>query len=230
MSVKPAKIMIVDDENDIIEFLTYNLKKEGHEVSSATDGQKALTLLQFETPDVIILDMMMPGMDGIEVCKEIRKSPKLNETQILFLTAQDDDFTQVEALEAGGDDFLGKPVKPKILTSRINVLLRRIKSSETETLTLKLGIFDIDVSKRSVQKHGKIIDLPKKEFEIMLLFAKKPGKVFGREEIFHKIWGNDVIVGSRTIDVHIRKLREKIGEDAIVTLKGVGYKFNEYSE
>ncbi len=228
--MKAAKIMIVDDENDIIEFLTYNLKKEGYEVTSATDGHKALTQLQFETPDVIILDLMMPGIDGIEVCKRLRQNPIFNETQILFLTAQDDDFTQVEALEAGGDDFLGKPVKPKILTSRINVLLRRIKSTDQEIINLKLGSFDIDVTKRIVLKKGKAIELPKKEFEILLLFASKPGKVFGREEIFHKIWGNDVIVGSRTIDVHIRKLREKIGEDAIITLKSVGYKFNEYSE
>jgi two-component system, OmpR family, alkaline phosphatase synthesis response regulator PhoP len=226
MTEKPFKLMIVDDETDIIEFLTYSLLKDGYEVVSATDGLMALALLEKEKPSIIVLDIMMPGMNGIEVCKVIRNNPKFKDVLILFLTAQSDDFTQVDAFDAGGDDFLSKPLKPKILSSRIQALLRRIKSIEpnSHNEVISYGKLKIDIASRTVHINNEILDLPKKEFEILLLMARKPDRVFTREEIFNKIWGEDVIVGNRTIDVHIRKLREKIGDDVIYTLKGVGYK------
>ncbi|MBK9255245.1 MAG: response regulator transcription factor [Saprospiraceae bacterium] len=221
------KILIVDDEEDIIEVLQYNLEKEGYLVETATDGNDAVVkALKFE-PHLIILDIMMPGMDGIEVCEKLRSNPKFKNTIIAFLTARSESFTQITALDSGGDDFINKPIKPNVFKSRVKALLRRhVSFSEKEhSEKMTFGDLEIDFEQFSVIHHGKDAGLAKKEFELLSLLASKPGKVFKRNEILSKVWGNDVIVGDRTIDVHIRKLREKIGNDYIHTMKGVGYKF-----
>ncbi len=228
-----VKILIVDDEPDIIEFLSYNLKKEGYEVLTANNGHDAIKVAQSAFPELILLDIMMPGMDGIETCETLRQIKGLNDTIITFLTARGEDYSHIAGLEAGADDYIIKPVKPKVLLSRIKALLKRSRiSSYTSAkftqvpLKNEAGLI-IDAEKFVVRLNEKELVLPKKEFELLLLLASKPGKVFSREEIFRKIWGDDVIVGDRTIDVHIRKLREKIGENYILTIKGVGYKFND---
>lgn len=222
-----TKILIVDDEIDILDFLSYNLKKEGFDVSTALNGKEALEIAHKTAPDLIILDIMMPEIDGIEVCRRLRAKPEFNQTIITFLTARDEDFTQIKALDVGGDDYITKPIKPQVLISRVKALLRRNKKEE-EDKDVIIEVSDLKIDRQRVQvlRGDKIIDLPKKEFELLLLLVSRPGKVFTREEIYHKIWGSDVIVGDRTIDVHIRKLREKIGSDQIKTLKGIGYKFD----
>jgi two-component system alkaline phosphatase synthesis response regulator PhoP len=222
------RILIIDDEADIIEFLTYNLKKEGFEVAAATNGHDGLVLARSFKPDLVLLDIMMPEMDGIETCRQIRSDDSLRNTLVAFLTAREEDFTQIAALDAGGDDFISKPIKPRVIVSRVKALLRRNRSHDEviENTQVQFGVLHIDFEKFEVVLEGRAIELARKEFEILQLLVSKPGKVFGREEIFSKIWGNDVIVGTRTIDVHIRKLREKIGDRFIRTMKGVGYKFD----
>jgi two-component system, OmpR family, alkaline phosphatase synthesis response regulator PhoP len=232
MDNKNIKILIADDEPDIIEFLQYNLQKEGFQVFSAMDGEQALRIAKAEQPHLIILDIMMPKMDGIEVCRNLRELPEFKQTLIAFLTARDEDFTQVAALDVGGDDYITKPIRPRVFISRLFALLRRLDKQNTSEMigednNIHIGGLIINKEKISVKKDGVEIFLAKKEFELLCLLVSRPGKVYTRAEIFHKIWGNDVIVGDRTIDVHIRKLREKIGEDHIGTVKGIGYKFEE---
>lgn len=220
------KILIVDDEPDILEFLQYNLKKEGYEVVSASDGKQAVTVAEREKPHLIILDIMMPELDGVETCRVLRSKKEFADTPIAFLTARDEDFSQITALDVGGDDYITKPIKPRVLVSRINALLRRAaRGADEDTATIELHDLVIDKHKVLVFRGQEAIELPRKEFEILWLLASKPGRVFTREEIFDKIWGSDVIVGNRTIDVHIRKLRERLGESYIKTMKGIGYKF-----
>ncbi|MEQ1746195.1 MAG: response regulator transcription factor [Saprospiraceae bacterium] len=220
-----AKIMIVDDEPDILEFLRYNLRKEGYDVVSANDGRAALIVAEREKPSLIVLDIMMPELDGVETCRLLRRNKTFENTPIAFLTARDEDFSQITALDVGGDDYITKPIKPRVLISRINALLRRSnRQNDEEQETIQAHDLIIDRLKVLVFRGETAIELPKKEFEILWLLASKPGRVFTREEIFDKIWGSDVIVGNRTIDVHIRKLRERLGEHYIKTLKGIGYK------
>jgi two-component system, OmpR family, alkaline phosphatase synthesis response regulator PhoP len=221
----PKKILIVDDEPDILEFLQYNLKKEGYAVVTAGDGVHAIIVAEREKPDLIILDIMMPEMDGVETCRVLRGKKEFTDLPIAFLTARDEEFSQVAALDVGGDDYITKPIKPRILISRINALLRRSARQDDTQPIIEVQDLVIDREKMMTFRQGQPIELPRKEFEILWLLASKPGRVFTREEIFDKIWGNDVIVGDRTIDVHIRKLRERVGESYIKTMKGVGYKF-----
>lgn len=227
--MKPVKILIVDDEPDILEFLRYNLEKEQFIVFSAGDGNAGYQLAQREKPDLIILDIMMPKMDGVELCRLIRSNEELKNTLVTFLTAREEEYSQIAALDIGGDDYITKPIRPRVLVSRIKALLRRKFSGTIEVpeeMWLEFGDLRIDKEKVMIIKQGNQIDLARKELELLMLLVSKPGKVFTREEIFNKIWGNDVIVGNRTIDVHIRKLREKIGDDFIKTIKGIGYKFD----
>lgn len=224
-----ANILLVDDEEDIIEFLRYNLEKEGYQVKSALNGKQALQIIETYKPDLIILDIMMPEMDGVELCRQIRKQSDKEQPIIAFLTARDEDYTQISALETGGDDYITKPIKPGVFISRVKALLRRSTSSDTaeeEGLKLQVGDLLIDREEYLVYQSGEKRELAKKEFELLSLLAGKPGKVFKRSEILHKVWGKDVIVGNRTIDVHIRKLREKLGSQYIKTVKGIGYKFD----
>lgn len=219
------KILIVDDEEDILEFLSYNLNKEGYQVFTAADGNTAITLAKKELPHLILLDVMMPGIDGIETCRELRSLPGLQDVIIAFLTARSEDYSHIAGFDAGADDYINKPIKPRVLVSRIQALLRRTTAVKKDSDFLQLGNLRINRERYLVIKDNIEITLPRKEFELIYLLASKPGKVFTREEILIKIWGYDVVVGDRTIDVHIRKLREKIGEDYIRTVKGVGYKF-----
>ncbi len=222
------KILIVDDEPDILEFLQYNLQKEGYSVITASDGEEGILLAEREKPNLIILDIMMPKMDGVEVCRQLRTRPEFDKTVIAFLTAREEDYSQIAALEVGGDDYITKPIRPRVLLSRIKALLRRndrLDVQENQGGIIRMGDLSINAENVTVQKGELVIELAKKEFELLTLLVSKPGKVFSREEIFNKVWGTDVIVGNRTIDVHIRKLREKIGEDYIKTIKGIGYKF-----
>ena len=225
------KILLVDDEEDILEFLSYNLKKEGFSVFAARDGKTAIELARQITPHLILLDIMMPEMDGIEVCEKIRALPKLGNTIIAFLTARGEDYSQIAGFDAGGDDYITKPIKPKVLVSRIKALLKRLNrdafSSGSDSSVITKGDLIIDRNKYLVFKGDEEVLLPKKEFELLLLLSSRPGRVFTRDEIFQLVWEDNVIVGDRTIDVHIRKLREKIGDDYIKTIKGVGYKFAE---
>ena len=224
--MEAIKILIVDDEPDILEFLKYNLVKEGYTVSTAEDGEKAIQMALKQPPHLIILDIMMPKMDGVEVCRYLRSKQEFDKTIIAFLTAREEDYSQIAALDVGGDDYITKPIRPRVFLSRVNALLRRSERIETEdSAVISIGDLEIDREKVLVQKNDLTIELAKKEFELLYLLVSKPGKVFTREEIFNKVWGTDVIVGNRTIDVHIRKLREKIGEKNIKTIKGIGYKF-----
>lgn len=231
MNCSEYKILIADDEPDIIEFICYNLNKEGFEVTTATNGLDAIKKAKEIQPHLILLDIMMPGMDGIEVCKELREIPALEETIIAFLTARAEDYSQIVGFEVGGDDYITKPIRPRVLISRVHALLRRFSKKYKLNTTNKdiIQIADLEINKEKylVTRQGdqSPIVLPKKEFELLFLLASKPGKVFSREEIFKKIWGSEVIVGNRTIDVHIRKIREKVGEGYIKTIKGIGYKF-----
>ncbi len=220
------KILLVDDEHDILEFLSYNLKKEGYLVFTAANGKEALEVATREIPDLILLDVMMPDMDGIETCRQIRELPALSNVMIAFLTARNEDYSQIAGFDVGADDYINKPIKPRVLISRIKALLRRTRSAATPTpATMDMGGIRIDRERYLIVQNGNEIILPKKEFELLSLLASKPGKVFTRESILDKVWGGDVVVGDRTIDVHIRKLREKLGEDFIKTVKGIGYKF-----
>jgi two-component system alkaline phosphatase synthesis response regulator PhoP len=224
-----ARILIVDDEEDILELLKYNLQREGYVVETALEGNSAIVKMQTFNPHLVILDIMMPGMDGIEVCEKIRTYETFKNTVIVFLTARSESFTQMTAYDTGGDDFVNKPIKLNVFKSRIKANLRRhpeFLQVATPQHILNLGDLEINLEKFKVPRENKEIQLAKKEFELIALLASKPGKVFKREEIMSRIWGNEVIVGDRTIDVHIRKLREKIGEDYITTMKGVGYKLD----
>lgn len=225
--METAKILVVDDEPDILEFLQYNLEKEGFSVVTASDGEAGILMAERENPDLIILDIMMPKMDGVEVCRVLRSRPQFAQTVIAFLTAREEDFSQIAALETGGDDYITKPIRPRVFLSRIRALLRRSERNDKEVLEniIQIGDLAIDRDRILVQRGEEVIELAKKEFELLNLLVSKPGKVFSREEIFNKVWGTDVIVGNRTIDVHIRKLREKIGDHYIKTIKGIGYKF-----
>ena len=219
-----GKILLVDDEQDILEIVGYNLSLEGYQVITASNGKDAIIKAKKELPHLIILDVMMPDMDGIEACENIRKFPELENTIITFLTARSEDYSQVAGFDAGADDYIAKPIKPKVLISKVKGLLRRLKESETENTTLSVGDIEISREEYKIVRNNQEIILPRKEFELFYLLATKPGKVFTREEILEKVWGNEVVVGGRTIDVHIRKLREKIGDDFFKTIKGVGYK------
>jgi len=226
MKASKTKILLVDDEPDILEIVEYNLKNEGYKVYTASSGIEGVSLAKEVKPDLILLDVMMPEMDGIEACDQIRKIPSLEHTIIAFLTARGEDYSQVAWFEAGADDYITKPVKPKVLTSRLKALLRRRPTAGQKVPErMNLGDLTIDPERYNIELDGNVLDLPRKEFELLSLLASKPGRVFLREEIMDRIWGTSVIVGGRTIDVHIRKLREKIGDDRIKTVKGVGYKF-----
>ena len=225
MDNNQIKILVVDDEPDILQFIEYNLVKEGFQVFLAHNGKEAIEKTKSENPDLLILDIMMPEMDGVEVCRRLRSNRDYEHILITFLTARSEDYSQIAALDVGGDDYITKPIQPRLLVSRIKALLRRRnRGTDEASQTIELGALMIDKEKIIVKVEGKEIDLAKKEFELISLLASRPGKVFTREEIFRKIWGNDVIVGNRTIDVHIRKLREKIGDHYIKTSKGIGYK------
>ena len=226
MDQSKYKILLVDDEEDIVEFLSYNLEKEGFNVVTAINGQEAIHKAKKELPDLIIMDVMTAVMDGMTAVQEIRKIKALEETIIVFLTARSEDYSQIAGFEAGVDDYVSKPIKPKVLMSRINALLRRSSKKEKNTTVIELNNLIIDPERFIVIKEGEKIILPNKEFKILALLAASPNKVFSREDIFAKVWGNDVIVGDRTIDVHVRKIREKIGIDNIRTIKGVGYTFS----
>lgn len=230
MDFSKFKILLVDDEEDILEFIGYNLEKEGFKVLKAGNGQDAIEIAVNEGPQLILLDVMMPKMDGIETCEELRKIPELRNVLIAFLTARGEDYSQIAGFEAGGDDYITKPIKPKLLTSKVKALLKRYKKIDKEIqnteIPAEISDIRIDKEKYIVILKGEELFLPKKEFELLNLLISKPEKVFSREEIFHKVWGDNIIVGDRTIDVHIRKLREKLGKDYIRTIKGVGYKFS----
>jgi two-component system, OmpR family, alkaline phosphatase synthesis response regulator PhoP len=225
--MEPYKILLVDDEPDILEFLGYNLRAEGYEVHTCNNGKDGLAKAREILPQLIVLDVMMPEMDGIETCREIRQEPLLKNTIVIFLTARGEDYSQIAGFDAGADDFVTKPVKPRVLVSRIKALLRRYKDEPGQLTgqTVVLNELIIDREKYVVIKDGKEHNLPRKEFELLSLLASKPNRVFSREDILSTIWGNDVIVGDRTIDVHVRKIREKLGTSNIKTIKGVGYKF-----
>lgn len=226
MADKKIKILIVDDEPDVLEFIEYNLNKEDYEVVKATNGKEALELAVKESPKLILLDIMMPEMDGIEVCRELRSKSDFDSTIIAFLTARNEDFTQVQGFDVGADDYITKPIKPRLLVSRVKALLRRAVAEQQNEVSQEFGDLVVDREKFLIFKKGEPIGLAKKEFELIQLLTSKPGRVFTRQEIFNEIWGMDVIVGDRTIDVHIRKIREKIGEEYIKTIKGIGYKFD----
>jgi two-component system alkaline phosphatase synthesis response regulator PhoP len=225
MKKKDICILLVDDEPDILEIVSYNLSSEGYKVITADNGSDAVKLARKKNPQLIILDVMMPGMDGIEACEKIRKIPELEDTIITFLTARGEDYSQMAGFDAGADDYITKPIKPKVLTSKVKALLRRFKDDTSNASIVKIGDLTINREEYKIIKDNEEMLLPRKEFELLSLLASKPGKVFKREDIMDKIWGNDVVVGGRTIDVHIRKLREKIGDDSFKTVKGVGYKF-----
>lgn len=226
MKKKDIKILLVDDEPDILEIVGFNLSSEGYQVITGENGIEAVEMAKKHKPHLIILDVMMPEMDGIEACERIREQSDLSETIITFLTARGEDYSQVAGFDAGADDYIAKPIKPKVLISKVNALLRRLKSGEsTADDIVKIGDLVIYKEEYKITIKGNEITLPRKEFELLSLLATKPGKVFKREEILDKVWGNDVVVGGRTIDVHIRKLREKIGDKSFKTVKGVGYKF-----
>jgi two-component system alkaline phosphatase synthesis response regulator PhoP len=225
------KVLIVDDESDILEIVSYNLESAGYEVYTASNGIEGIALAKEQQPQLIILDVMMPGMDGIETCEKLRSLPQLDQTIIAFFTARGEDYSQMAGFEAGADDYITKPIKPKILVSKVKSLLRRFNTSEqkeeSSVESIQLSNLEIDREQYEIKLKGKVINLPRKEFELLALLASKPNKVFTREAILDHVWGNDVVVGGRTIDVHIRKLREKIGDKRFKTVKGVGYKFVE---
>tara|TARA_B100000242_G_scaffold291832_1_gene265886 strand:+ start:2394 stop:3077 length:684 start_codon:yes stop_codon:yes gene_type:complete len=225
MKKTTTKILVVDDDPDIIEILTYNLSNEGYNVKSASNGIEALKKAKKFIPDIILLDVMMPVMDGIETCSNLREIESLSKSRIIFLSARSEDFTLIAAFDAGADDYINKPVKPKILLKKISSISRRMMSYNNNTSKIMFGSLLIDRDSYTVTNNKEEITLPRKEFELLFLLASRPGKVLNRDEIMLKVWGTQVVVGDRTIDVHIRKLREKIGEKYIKTIKGVGYKF-----
>jgi two-component system, OmpR family, alkaline phosphatase synthesis response regulator PhoP len=227
MENEKITILLVDDEPDILEIVGYNLQQEGYQVVTAKNGKEAIKKALETLPSLIIMDVMMPEMDGMEACEAIRKIPELQSVLIVFLTARNEDYSQIAGFEAGADDYIAKPIKPKLLVSKVKSVLRRVQQVAATTHSETLHVGGIEINRESykiIKDHIEIV-LPKKEFELFYLLASKPGKVFKREAILDKIWGNEVVVGDRTIDVHIRKLREKIGDDYFKTIKGVGYKF-----
>ncbi len=224
MNQTAGKVLIVDDEPDILEIIDYNLRQAGYETATAKDGAEAIQRAQAFRPHLIILDIMMPNKNGIEACKQLRRQPEFKETLILFLTALNDETSEIAGLNIGADDYITKPITPRLLTSRVNALFRRMNKDGEKTI--EIGDLIIDRDRFTVSYSGKEIILAKKEFELLELLASKPGRVFLRNEILDRIWGKEVIVGDRTIDVHIRKLRQKTGIDLITTVKGVGYKFD----
>ncbi len=227
MNATNTKILIVDDEKDIIEFLQYNFDKEGYQVYTARNGEKGRELAIKVKPDLIILDIMMPGMDGVELCKELRETPEFEDTLIIFLTARGEDYSQIAGFEVGADDYITKPVRPRVLLARVKALLKRKSKIKIEENIIDISDIRINKDKRDVLIANESVHIPKIEFDLLVLLASNPGKIFLREEIYLKIWGNEVFVSDRTLDVHIRKLREKIGNHHIKTIKGVGYGFND---
>ena len=226
MKKKDIKILLVDDEPDILEIVRYNLSSQGYQIIIGKNGIEAVEKAKKHKPHLIILDVMMPEMDGIEACEKIRELPNQNDTIITFLTARGEDYSQVAGFDAGADEYIAKPIKPKVLVSKVKALLRRLKESDSSADSIvKIGDLIIYKDEYKITKKGEEITLPRKEFELLSLLVNKPGKVFKRDEILDKVWGNEVVVGGRTIDVHIRKLREKIGDKSFKTVKGVGYKF-----
>ena len=219
------KILVVDDEEDILEFLSYNLRAEGYDVIVADNGILAIELAKQEQPSLIILDVQMPDMDGITTCEKIREIPSLKETVVTFLTARSEDYSQIAGFEAGADDYITKPIRPKVLVSRVKALLKRRSITQDSNFIIELGDIIIDKEKHLTTYKGQEVIFAKKEFKLLKLLISKPGKVFTREEILEKVWGTDIVVGDRTIDVHIRKLREKLADHYVKTVKGVGYKF-----
>lgn len=218
------EILLVDDEPDILEILEYNLSKEGYRIRTAQNGLEALEKAKNLTPHLVILDMMMPVMDGLETCKKLRELPEMEESIIAFLTALNEDVKEMESYQAGADDYITKPIRPKVLVSKVKALLRRFSAKEKSNILQRKNLL-IDIDAYKIEQNGEKIHLPRKEFEILILLATVPEKVFSREEILKEVWGEDVIVGGRTVDVHIRKLREKLGADLIETVTGIGYKF-----
>ena len=225
MKKENIKILLVDDEPDIVEIIRFNLERVGYQISTAYNGVEAIKVAEKEIPHLIILDIMMPGIDGFETCERLRQDSKFNDTVIMFLSARGEDYSYVAAFEAGADDYTTKPIKPKVLVSKVKGLLRRFKDVESTDTLLEFPNLRIDREKYKVTLNGEELSIPRKEFELFFLLASKPGKVFKREKIMDKIWGSDVVVGDRTIDVHIRKLREKLGDHWFKTIKGVGYTF-----
>lgn len=225
MNNNEIKILLVDDEKDILEIVGYNLEQEGFSISTASNGKQALKIAQKELPNLILMDVMMPEMDGIEACNQLRAMPQLANTIIALLTARNEEYSQLAGFEAGADDYITKPIKPKVLVSKVKALLRRVKQDSQIENTLTLGKIIINYDQYKVMINDNEMILPRKEFELLSLLASQPGKVFKRDEILDTVWGNEVVVGGRTIDVHIRKLREKLGDDLFKTMKGVGYKF-----
>jgi two-component system alkaline phosphatase synthesis response regulator PhoP len=226
MAKAAQKILVVDDEEPILELLKYNLEKEGYDVRGAGDGVQAVEMAKKFLPDLVLLDIMMPRMDGVEACRQIRAMPELANTFIVFLTARTEEYSEIAAFDGGADDYIQKPIKPRALMSRISALFRRDSKKKNESTQIKIGDLIIDRSSYTIKVEGREVSLPKKEFELLFFLAQNPNKVFNRDELLQNIWGSDVYVLARTVDVHIRKVREKIGEDYISTVKGVGYKFN----
>ncbi|MDG1291303.1 MAG: response regulator transcription factor [Flavobacteriaceae bacterium] len=225
MKKKDIRILLVDDEPDVIEIIKYNLEQEGYKVKTASNGKEALKKARKNTPHLIIMDVMMPETDGIEACEQLRKDPIFNDTIIMFLTARGEDYSYVAAFDAGADDYVTKPIKPKIIVSKVKALLRRLKKAEENQEKLQFGKLIIDREQYEITHKGKTLSLPRKEFELLYFLASMPEKVVKREKIMEIVWGGEVVVGDRTIDVHIRKLREKVGDKYFKTVKGVGYKF-----
>jgi two-component system alkaline phosphatase synthesis response regulator PhoP len=227
MGNKPSqKVLVVDDEEPILELLKYNLEKQGYDVRTAIDGQVAVDTARKFHPDLVLLDIMMPKMDGVEACRQIRAIPELANTFIVFLTARSEEYSEVAAFDVGADDYITKPIKPRALMSRISALFRRDSKKKSSSNQIKIGDLLIDRTSYTIKLNGREISLPKKEFELLFFLAQNPNKVFSRDDLLQNIWGSDVYVLARTVDVHIRKVREKIGDDYITTVKGVGYKFN----
>lgn len=226
MAKNNQKILVVDDEVDILELLKYNLSKEGYDVKTASDGIKGVEVAKSFIPDLILLDIMMPKQDGVETCRQIREQPEMANTFVIFLTARSEEYSEVAAFDMGADDYITKPIKPRALISRINALFRRDSKKNKESNTITVGELIVDRTSYTVKNGEEKISLPKKEFELLYFLAQNPGKVFSRDELLQNIWGTDVYVLARTVDVHIRKVREKIGNDFITTVKGVGYKFD----
>ncbi len=226
MKKRDIKILLVDDDADIIEIVRYNLLQEGYQIFTASNGKEAIAAAKKELPHLIIMDVMMPVMDGMEACEQIRLLPELQNVIITFLSARNEDYSQLAGFEAGADDYIAKPIKPKILVSKVKGLLRRLKDQKDGNATLNVAGLEINREEYKVIHEGRELVLPRKEFELLYLLASKPGKVFKREEILDSVWGNEVVVGGRTIDVHIRKLREKMGDNLFTTIKGVGYKLD----
>ncbi len=225
MAKSSKKILVVDDENDILDLLKYNLSKEGLEVKTANNGKKGVEIAKEFIPELILLDIMMPNQDGVETCRQIRELPELSNTHVIFLTARSEEYSEVAAFDAGADDYIIKPIKPRALLSRINAFFRRDSKKKKDGQQIKAGNIIIDRTSYTVKVGEKTINLPKKEFELLYYLAQNPGKVLSRDDVLQNIWGTDVYVLARTVDVHIRKVREKIGDGYITTVKGVGYKF-----